>query len=445
MGGLSSEFFWIFAAIGLAFHCATVALAQALRTYSRSRLEDVCEANGRPDRADMIARNDEATEQAAGVLSAVTIGVLTALLGISLAGIVTDQAESFRANPALKLAWNTELQIDVVVLATVLFAAVAHLFAGVFGRVFAERVIDGLWPLARPLRTLAKPLTLISTGIEYLVARFGSERETTRRPSSVEVEIHSSDEDEEEVEADLAEPTRLMLERVLDLSRRDVSEIMTPRSSIIALPATVSAAEAAKVFQHTGRSRIPLFGENRDDIIGILYAKDLFAAIIESVENLEPRSLSRAPYCVPETMQATALLEELRARRIQIAIVVDEYGGVVGLITLEDLLEELVGTIDDEHDIPTPEDPLIPLGGSTYEVDATITLEDLNDRLDLDLPTDGDFQTVGGYAFTLLGRLPEPGESFRANGVEFTVLEVVDHSIRRLKLDLQPIALPTGN
>ena len=213
---------------------------------------------------------------------------------------------------------------------------------------------------------------------------------------------------------------------------------MTPRSSIIALPATGSAVEAAKVFLHTGRSRIPLFGENRDDIVGILYEKDLFSALLEGNDQVEPRSLARAPYVIFETMQATALLEEFRARRIQLAIIMDEYGGVVGLITLEDLLEELVGTIDDEHDIPTPDDPLISLGASAYELDASITLEDLNERLDLHLPTDGDFQTVGGYAFTFLGRLPEPGVSFRANGVEFTVVEVVDHSIRRLKLELQP-------
>ena len=156
------------------------------------------------------------------------------------------------------------------------------------------------------------------------------------------------------------------------------------------------------------------------------------------VESISPRKLIRPAYFVPETKNASDLLTELRAKRSQIAIVLDEYGGVAGLVTLEDLLEALVGPIDDEHDVPTPEDPVVPLGGSRYEVAATVGLEEINDRLGLHLPTDGDFQTVGGFAFNALGRLPSKGESFRSSGVEFTVLEVIDHAIRRVQLELVP-------
>ena len=126
------------------------------------------------------------------------------------------------------------------------------------------------------------------------------------------------------------------------------------------------------------------------------------------------------------------------------AIVLDEYGGVAGLVTLEDLLEQLVGPIDDEHDIPTPADPIKPLGDSRFEVDATLPLELLNDRFDLRLPTDEDFQTVGGLAFHSLGRLPEPGSTFRYDGVEFTILEVHDHAIGRIMIDLQPVSPSTN-
>jgi len=126
------------------------------------------------------------------------------------------------------------------------------------------------------------------------------------------------------------------------------------------------------------------------------------------------------------------------------AIVLDEYGGVSGLITLEDLLEELVAPSTTNMDEPTPEDLVIPLGGSQYEVDASLPLEELNDRLGLKLPTDEDYNTVGGFAFNAFGRLPEPGESFRRDGVEFSVLEVADHSIRRLRLDLQPAEAPVA-
>jgi CBS domain containing-hemolysin-like protein len=155
---------------------------------------------------------------------------------------------------------------------------------------------------------------------------------------------------------------------------------------------------------------------------------------------VSPRKLVRPAYFVPETKSAYDLLQEFREQRTQIAIVLDEYGGVSGLITLEDLLEELVGPIDDEHDEPTPTDPVVPLGGSRYEVDAALAVEELNERLGLRLPTDADFQTVGGLAFHALGRVPEPGATFRFDGIEFSVVEIADHSIRRLRLDLQPAA-----
>ena len=120
------------------------------------------------------------------------------------------------------------------------------------------------------------------------------------------------------------------------------------------------------------------------------------------------------------------------------ALALDEYGGLAGLITLEDLLEEIVGPIDDEHDVPTPEDPVLKLDDSSYEVDASLDLETLNDKLSLKLPTDGDFLTVGGLAFHILGRVPEPGTSFRQDGVEFLVMQVVDHAIRRVRINVHP-------
>jgi CBS domain containing-hemolysin-like protein len=215
---------------------------------------------------------------------------------------------------------------------------------------------------------------------------------------------------------------------------------MTPRSAIVMLPGSVSAGTAARTFRQSGLSRIPLFGENRDDIIGILYAKDLFPRMTEFHDREEtlPRSLLRPAHFVPETKNAYELLEEFRAQRTQIAIVLDEYGNVAGLITLEDLLEALVGAIDDEHDVPSLADPLVALDSSRFEVDATVELEELNERLTLRLPTDGDFLTVGGLAFHALGRVPEPGATFRSSDVEFTVLEVVDHAIRRVRLEIHP-------
>ena len=404
----------------LATQAITVAMGRALRIYSRSRLEEVCQAHGRPRRADAIAHDDEATERAAEGIAVLASLTVTALIA--------------RMEPAIAPNLHFELTLAVAVGVVVL----VHLAASVVGRVWAETLLDALWPAAAAVRFLAWPLTSIARVVEVLAYRLAGPDDVPPRPSSVEVEFRPDSDDPAHPDADLPESTRTILEHVVALTRRDVSEVMTPRSSIVALPATTSARHAARIFRESGLSRIPLFGENRDDILGILYAKDLFPLMTETegTDAVVPRKLVRPAYCVPETKNAGDLLGELRARRSQIAIVLDEYGGVAGLITLEDLFEVLVGPIDDEHDVPTPDDPVVPLGGSRYEVDAAVPVEDLNLRLGLRLPTDGDFSTLGGYAFSTLGRLPATGESFRSHGVEFTVLEVVEHSIRKVQVDL---------
>ena len=414
----------------LALHLVSITLSRALRTYSRSRLEELCADRGRPERADQIMHEDERTERSAEAMAVVTGLSLAALLGLSLAALLGTGSRYVRPAHAVEAMIAIALGIG----------AVGYVVAGVVGRVFAETFLDASWPATGLLRALTLPLTMATHLVETLASRLVRDADAAPRPASVELEIPSDGGDPEDPEAELPDSTRELLQRAVELTRCVVSDIMTPRSAIVALPASVSARAAAQTFRETGKSRIPLYGESRDDIIGILFAKDLFPRMTdpEGPDAVVPRDLVRPAYGVPESKNAYDLLEELRSQRTQIAIVLDEYGGVSGLISLEDLLEELVGPIDDEHDIPTPDDPVVPLGGARYEVDAALDLELLNDRLRTHLPTDGDFSTVGGFAFHALGRLPEPGDSFRHDGIEFTIVEVVDHSIRRVLVDLQP-------
>ncbi len=408
----------------LAAHLVSVMLAKAFRTYSRSRLEALCAARGRPERADEVAHYDERTERAAESLAVVTGLTLAAMLGVTADRIAPH------------------LAAEAVVAIALAVGALGYVLAGVGGRIFAEGVIDSLWPGCRFLRTVTAPFTAGWNLVEQLVRQFTRSSDKTPRPASVEVEIPADGDDPEDLEADLPDSARQLLQHAIELTRRDISEIMTPRASIVSIPSSISARGAAQTFRQTGLSRIPLFGENRDDIIGILYAKDLFPRMTEDgdPDSVIPRKLVRPAYCIPETKNAFELLNEFRSRRTQIAIVLDEYGGVSGLITLENLLEQLVGVIDDEHDPPTPADHVVSLGASRYQIDATMALEHVNERLGLHLPTDADYLTLGGLAFHALGRLPEPGASFRKDGVEFTILEVADHTIRRVLVDLQPSA-----
>jgi CBS domain containing-hemolysin-like protein len=409
----------------LVVHMLSVCFARALRTYSRSRLEQLCESRGRPSIADEIARYDERTERSAEALAVLTGLSLAALLGATAARVAP------------------RVTVESVVAIALLLGGLGHVAAGVLGRVHAEAVLLDCWPFAAALRATMAPLTFVSRMIETLAYRRWRRFAVAPRPPSVEVEIHTAPEDlNGDVEADLPDSTREMLERVVDLARRDVSQVMTPRAAMITLPASVGAQEAARTFIESGLSRVPLFGEHRDDIVGVLYAKDLFAHMFDADDPsaVAPRKLARPTLFVPETKNANELLGEFRTQRIQMAIVLDEYGGVAGLVTLEDLLEEFVGAIHDEHDVPPPREPVKPLGESRYEVDAGLSLDELNERLGLHLPTDDDYSTVGGFAFNALGHLPEPGAAFRRDGVEYTVLEVADRSIRRLRLDLNPVA-----
>jgi CBS domain containing-hemolysin-like protein len=411
-------------ALLLGVHLVSVALLQALRSYSRSRLEERCESLGRPQRADDVAHQGEATDDAAEALAVITGLALAVLLAAVAPGA------GLLATPLPFIA------------AAVFVGMIAYFLAGAIGHVHAETVIDRLWPAAGLLRVVTRPFALARRLSEEAVALLARPGGGTPRPASVEVELPDDGESTAVVEAELPESVRALIQQAVELTQRNVLELMLPRSAMVTLRASVSAGTAARTFRETGLSRIPLFGENRDDIIGILYAKDLFPRMTEpdAGDEISPRSLVRPAYCVPETKNAYELLEDLRSRRTQIAIVLDEYGNVAGLITFEDLLEALVGTIDDEHDVPSLADPLTPLGGTRFEVDATLELEQLNERLALRLPTDGDFLTVGGLAFHALGRVPEPGATFRFSEVEFTVLEVVDHAIRRVRLELQPRA-----
>ncbi len=424
MVGLTSSVMLVLALPSLVAHLTTIALTKALQSYSRSRLEEYCEDHGKPERAAEVAHLDEATERAAEAIAVVSGLLLAALMGVAL-----DR-------------WHSPPRLDLLVLLVLLVGSLGYVLAGVLGKVFAEPIIYSLWPEAFIIRGAAWPLAQGAKGLEYLTEQFAGNPQNGPRPASVEVEISTEEgENSEDVEAEIPEATRALLQHAVELSRTSVSEIMIPSSAIVSLPSAVTARAAAETLRRTGRSRIPIFGANRDDIIGILLGKDLWELMVgnEDPDSVIPARVVRPPFFVPETCNAFQLIDELRGNRTQMAIVLDEYGGVAGLVTLEDLLEQLVGPIDDEHDIPTPADPIKALGGSRFEVDATLPLELLNDRFDLRLPTEEDFQTVGGLAFQALGRLPEPGATFRYDGVEFTILEVHDHAIGRVMIDLQPV------
>jgi CBS domain containing-hemolysin-like protein len=210
---------------------------------------------------------------------------------------------------------------------------------------------------------------------------------------------------------------REMIERVFTLGETVVREIMVPRIDMVAIEESTPPVEVVELVRAKRHSRIPVYRDHVDNIIGFLHIKDLIANL-ERLPELRLRDLLHAAYFVPETKRVDELLAEMRDRRAHLAIVVDEYGGTAGLVTLEDVIEEVVGEIQDESEREQP--LLTPLEDGSFRVDAKVDLDELNERLRVTLPA-GDYDTLGGYLYGLAGKIPAAGDRFRDSGLEFVI------------------------
>ena len=231
-----------------------------------------------------------------------------------------------------------------------------------------------------------------------------------------------------------------MLLGILRFNDLQVQDTMIPRTDIDCVPDDMPLQEVARIIVRSGHSRIPVYKDTRDNIVGILHAKDVLSSLLEQGDD-EPSvsTVMREPFFVPETKSIRTLLQEFRARKQHIAIALDEYGGTSGLITIEDVLEEIVGDIEDEHDAPRQED-IRPLGENVYELTGRALLEDLED-LGVDLDSD-EVDTIGGYLSMEAGHVPGPGERFTLRGWTFTVLEADRKLIIRLRMEPADHAAP---
>ena len=229
-----------------------------------------------------------------------------------------------------------------------------------------------------------------------------------------------------------------MLLGILRFNDLQVQDTMTPRTDIDCVPDDMPLPDVARIIVRSGHSRIPVYHETRDNIVGIVHAKDVLHSLLDAhnqnAQAADPpaAAVMREPFFVPETKSIRTLLQEFRARKQHIAIALDEYGGTSVLITIEDVLEEIVGDIEDEHDAPRQED-IRPLGDGAYELTGRALLEDLED-MGINLDSD-EVDTVGGYLSMEAGHVPAPGESFTLDGWTFTVLEADKKLILRLRME----------
>ena len=273
-------------------------------------------------------------------------------------------------------------------------------------------------------------------GLRTLI--FGDEGAETLRDQLEEVISAHDDEDARPIAGDLAPIERQMLKNLLHFGESDAGDIGVPRADIVAVEEGTSFADLVALFADAGHSRLPVYREKLDTVVGMVHIKDVFRVLATGAE--PPATLDgllRQPLYVPQAMGAIDLLAQMRATRTHLAIVLDEYSGTEGLITIEDLIEEIVGEIEDEHD-EAPEALIVPLGGGAWAVDARAELEDIAEAVDARLgEVDEDVDTIGGLAVVLAGHVPAAGERL-VHDSGWTI-EVVEADAKRVaKLRLHP-------
>ncbi len=217
---------------------------------------------------------------------------------------------------------------------------------------------------------------------------------------------------------------RQMLEAVFDLPNTDAADLMTPRTDVKGINVDTPIDELIPQIIEIGHSRIPAYEDSLDRLLGVLYVKDLLPHLRQGIgPEFDLRGILRDPLLVPSSRRVAELIADFKQRKLQIAIVLDEYGGTAGLITVEDILEELVGELQDEYETDHEPESITAIDERTFDVDARTHVDDLNDALGIDLPDDEDYDTLGGFVFAQLGHIPQKDESFTYEGVSLTVTQ----------------------
>lgn len=317
--------------------------------------------------------------------------------------------------------------------ASVVMAVVVLLAAEITPKTYAahnpETVALKLAPFLSFSVRFFYPIVRLLTSIGVAVIRlFGGKAEGGRLITEEEIRtLVEVGEEEGLIEAN----ERELIQSVFEFGDTVVREVMVPRIDVKALRADATLSDAWEAFIHWGHSRLPVYRDTIDDVIGMVYARDLLAYLKERDPNTPVSELLRPVHYVPETKPISELLADFRNRRTQIAVVLDEYGGTAGIVTIEDLLEEIVGEIHDEYD--TEDLTVREVEPGLYEMDGLEPIDELNELLGTHFPHE-DFDTVGGLILHLLGRAPVEGEVVEAEGWEFTVAKVVGRRVKRLTL-----------
>lgn len=406
--------------------------AKALREFDRSDMEELCQKRERIDRLMSILRGYESAALVAETLALISAALL---IWSATRWMLLSVSES---------TLGVYLLIGEVLILGLVLMMVASWFPRAVVSAGPERFLFRTWPAWDLLAKLFLPVTWLAALFDFFVGRALGRTKTEDDEEFMQDEIRSAV-TESHREGFIAPEARHMIESVIDFAEVEVAEVMTPRTDMICMSKDLSFDEALQFAASTIHTRIPVFQGTRDTIVGIMHTRDLLAAVAERMSNpaaapIELESVLRKPQFVPESKRINLLLHEFRKDRNHMAIVLDEYGGVAGLVTIEDILEEIVGEIADEYDQDSIDGVKL-IDRRAAEALARVHIDEINDRLGIDLPDDRDFDTIGGFVFAELGHVPKVGEEVVVRNIRLKVLDMHGrriHSVRIEILDQEP-------
>lgn len=405
---------WIVFGGALTLVALVAATEVAISTADRNQLRKLAaEGNGRA--AGLLEALDKGAQLWLSILLARTLALL--VLGLGLGLIVQAGADLWSYVLVLAAGW--------------LLAAMAH----VAGRAF---VLPHVERAALRMAGLAHGLMFVCGPISYLLMQFGARLGEARFVDPDATLFLSEDglrrlmNVTDEASA-LQESEREMIVNILEMDDTVAREVMVPRIDMVTLPVDSSVQQALETIIAVGHSRIPIYDGEIDVIVGLLYAKDLLQCMRDHRSEADLRSLLRPAYFVPASKKVDDLLREMQLQRIHLAMVVDEYGGIAGLVTIENIIEEIFGDIRDEYDVNEAQ-LFQAVNEDSYVFDSRLDLETLSKLLDVDL-TEEDADTLGGVIYAYLGRVPTQGESIDLAGWQFTVMSLKGRRIGQVRAD----------
>jgi len=420
------------AAVGLLGVATLAAIqARAVRGAQRQVIQALCERRRRPERYEEILA---AAETIAFIAASVVVVAAVGATLVAFGSTRPDATEPFAAELAAVAGW--------ILLAWVLLVVVPMLLV----RFAGPWIVVASWPLWRPIVRLAGPAVSCLGGLAVVLSQaFGRRGDPTAAGSNEELRLVV---DEAHREGRLEKPARDMIRGVIGLDEVRVSKVMTPRTVIVAIPLATAWEEAVRIAAASGHTRLPVWSGTPDEVVGILHTRDVLGVMAEGLASgaapPELRPLLRPPWFVPESMSVQTLLREFQRGDTHMAIVTDEFGGVSGIVTIEDALEEIVGEIADEHDEAFT-DGIRMLSEHAGEVLANVRVAVVNRRLGVALPEGEDFDTVGGFVFHECGRIPEIGARMESHGARLEVLAATRRRIDLVRVErLEPATAGDG-